>query len=59
LALHDVDGAVPGDRLGTLRVDHAGGALATVQVGCQGRSVTEVAADLGCGWHAVMDAVEL
>jgi transposase len=32
---------------------------ATVQVGRHGRSVTEVAADLGCGWHAVMDAVEL
>lgn len=30
---------------------------ATVQVGRHGRSVAEVAADLGCGWHAVMDAV--
>ena len=29
----------------------------TVQVGRHGRSVSEVAADLGCGWHAVMDAV--
>jgi transposase len=29
----------------------------TVQVGRHGRSVAEVAADLGCGWHAVMDAV--
>jgi transposase len=30
---------------------------ATVQVGRHGRSVTEVAADLGCDWHTVMDAV--
>lgn len=30
---------------------------ATVQVGRHGRSVSEVAKDLGCGWHAVMDAV--
>jgi len=29
----------------------------TVQVGRHGRSVSEVASDLGCGWHAVMDAV--
>jgi len=30
---------------------------ATVQVGRHGRSVSEVAKDLGCGWHGVMDAV--
>lgn len=30
---------------------------ATVQVGRHGRSVSEVAWDLSCGWHAVMDAV--
>lgn len=30
---------------------------ATLQVGRHGRSVTEVAADLGCDWHTVMDAV--
>jgi transposase len=30
---------------------------ATVQVGRHGRSVSEVASDLDCGWHAVMDAV--
>ena len=30
---------------------------ATVQVGRHGRSVSSVAADLGCGWHGVMDAV--
>ena len=28
-----------------------------MQVGRHGRSVAEVASDLGCGWHAVMDAV--
>lgn len=30
---------------------------ATVQVGFHGRSVSEVAADLGCDWHTVMAAV--
>ncbi len=30
---------------------------ATVQVGGHGRSVSEVAADLECDWHTVMDAV--
>ncbi len=29
----------------------------TVQVGRHGRSVNEVAVDLGCDWHTVMDAV--
>jgi transposase-like protein len=29
----------------------------TPQVGRHGRAVTEVAGDLGCGWHTVMDAV--
>jgi transposase len=29
----------------------------TLQVGRHGRAVTEVAGDLGCGWHTVMDAV--
>ena len=33
------------------------GRWATFQVGHHGRSVTEVAADLGCDWHTVMDAV--
>src|SRR5690606_940828 len=32
---------------------------ATLQVGRHGRSVQEVADDLGCDWHTVMDAVEL
>ena len=30
---------------------------ATVQVGRHGRTVSEVADDLGCDWHTVMDAV--
>ena len=30
---------------------------ATIQVGRHGRAVSEVAADLGCDWHTVMDAV--
>lgn len=30
---------------------------ATTQVGRYGRAVSDVARDLGCGWHAVMDAV--
>jgi transposase len=29
----------------------------TMQVGRNGRAVSDVARDLGCGWHAVMDAV--
>jgi transposase len=30
---------------------------ATLQVGRHGRAVADVARDLGCGWHTVMDAV--
>ena len=33
------------------------GRRATFQVGRHGRTVSEVAADLGCDWHTVMDAV--
>lgn len=33
------------------------GRWATFQVGFHGRSVSEVADDLGCDWHTVMDAV--
>jgi len=32
---------------------------ATLQVGRHGRAVAEVASDLGCDWHTVMDAVVL
>ncbi len=40
-----------------LKLTDRAGRWATVQVGRHGRSVTEVAKDLGCGWHPVMDAV--
>jgi transposase len=40
-----------------LAITDRAGRWATVQVGRRGRSVTEVAGELGCGWHAVMDAV--
>jgi len=40
-----------------LAITDRAGRWATVQVGRHGRSVSEVASDLGCGWHAVMDAV--
>lgn len=40
-----------------LKLSDRAGRWATVQVGRHGRSVSEVAADLGCGWHPVMDAV--
>jgi transposase len=35
------------------------GRWATVQVGRHGRSVADVAVELGCDWHTVMDAVTL
>lgn len=38
-----------------LKLTDRPGRWATVQVGRYGRSVSEVAKDLGCGWHAVMD----
>ncbi|MEP1123960.1 MAG: ISL3 family transposase [Ilumatobacter sp.] len=47
------------DRIATERAgmtDRAG-RWATFQVGHHGRAVSEVAADLGCDWHTVMDAV--
>ncbi|MBU1494179.1 MAG: ISL3 family transposase [Actinobacteria bacterium] len=40
-----------------LRITDRAARWATAQVGRHGRSVAEVAADLGCGWHTVMDAV--
>jgi len=40
-----------------LAITDRAGRWATLQVGRHGRSVSEVAEDLGCGWHAVMDAV--
>lgn len=47
----------PGIAAPRLRITDRAARWATVQVGRHGRSVSEVAADLGCGWHAVMDAV--
>jgi len=49
-----VDGRIAASRMGL--TDRAG-RWVTVQVGRHGRSVAEVADDLGCGWHAVNDAV--
>ncbi len=40
-----------------LAITDRAGRWVTMQVGRHGRSVSEVAEDLGCGWHAVMDAV--
>ena len=40
-----------------LAITDRAGRWVTLQVGRHGRSVSEVAEDLGCGWHAVMDAV--
>jgi transposase len=40
-----------------LRLTDRAARWATIQVGRHGRSVSEVAKDLACGWHAVMDAV--
>ena len=47
----------PGIAASRLRMTDRAARWATVQVGRHGRSVSEVASDLGCGWHAVMDAV--
>jgi transposase len=40
-----------------LRLSDRAGRWATRQVGLHGRAVAEVAADLGCAWHTVNDAV--
>lgn len=47
----------PGIAAARLRITDRAARWATVQVGRHGRSVSEVACDLGCGWHTVMDAV--
>lgn len=39
------------------RLTRRAGLWVTAQVGRHGRTVTEVAADLGCDWHTVNDAV--
>ena len=40
-----------------LQLTDRAGRWVTFQVGCHGRTVAEVAADLGCDWHTVNDAV--
>jgi len=45
--------------VGRAGITDRAGRWATVQVGRHGRSVSEVADDLGCNWHTVMDAVTL
>jgi transposase len=50
----EVDGRIAAGRAG---ITDRAGRWATVQVGRHGRSVSEVADDLGCDWHTVMDAV--
>jgi transposase len=47
----------PGIAAPRLRITDRAARWATIQVGRHGRSVREVASDLGCGWHTVMDAV--
>ena len=47
----------PDDRDYSPRVATRATRWATVQVGCGGRAVIDVARDLGCDWHAVIDAV--
>jgi len=40
-----------------LKLTDRAGRWVTFQVGCHGRTVSEVAQDLGCDWHTVNDAV--
>jgi transposase len=48
------DARIAADRAG---ITDRAGRWAKFQVGHHGRAVSEVAADLGCDWHTVMDAV--
>lgn len=48
---------VPAIAAARLAMTDRAGRWVTVQVGRHGRSVNEVAVDLGCDWHTVMDAV--
>jgi len=50
----EVDDRIAVERAG---ITDRAGRWATFQVGHHGRAVSEVAADLGCDWHTVMDAV--
>ena len=40
-----------------LKMTDRAGRWATYEVGCHGRTVSEIAGDLGCDWHTVNDAV--
>ena len=40
-----------------LKLTDRAGRWVTFQVGCHGRTIAEVTADLGCDWHTVNDAV--
>jgi transposase len=50
----EVDDRIADQRAG---ITDRAGRWATFQVGRHGRAVSEVARDLGCDWHTVMDAV--
>lgn len=50
----EVDDRIAAERAG---ITDRAGRWATFQVGHHGRAVSEVAKDLGCDWHTVMDAV--
>lgn len=50
----EIDDRIARERAG---ITDRAGRWATFQVGHHGRAVSEVAADLGCDWHTVMEAV--
>jgi transposase len=50
----EVDARIASPRLS---ITDRAGRWATFQVGHHGRAVSEVALDLGCDWHTIMDAV--
>jgi hypothetical protein len=54
-AFAEVDDRIAIERAG---ITERAGPVATLQVGHDGRTVPEVAADLGCDWHRVMVAVK-
>ena len=53
----DMDRGEPEDRSATVGVDGPGRRWVTLQVPKHGRTVNEVASNLGCDWHTVHDAV--
>lgn len=52
-----MDGRGPGHRRARLALTDRAGRWVTEQVGRWGRTVNEVAVELGCDWHTVKDAV--